>query len=76
VVGRGEMGVVVKTSWFTFGQAHAHSVAGVTYDKDCVVKITADSPRDVMVRTFGQKWCWEYDEEPDMRWYPRGVFQL
>jgi hypothetical protein len=66
----------VKTSWFTFGQVHIHFVNGKTFDKDCVVKITADDPRKVMVYTFGEKWALEYDREPCMEWYPRGVFEL
>jgi hypothetical protein len=56
----------MKTSWFTFGQSHAHSVNGRTFDKDTVVKITADDPRKVMFEHFGNKWGHEYDREPDM----------
>jgi|HubBroStandDraft_6_1064221.scaffolds.fasta_scaffold182922_2 hypothetical protein len=66
----------LETRWFTFGQCHTHSVAGVTYDKDCVVKITAFSARKVMFETFGPKWAMEYSEEPDLKWFPRGVFEL
>lgn len=29
--------------YFTFGQNHAHSVEGKTFDKDCVVEIEAES---------------------------------
>lgn len=64
------------TRWFTFGQAHVHAVGGFTYDKDVVVKITAVDPRAVMMRTFGRTWCMEYDAEPDMNYYPRGVKEL
>lgn len=59
--------------WFTFGQSHAHSHRGYTYDKDVVVLIVSDNPRQDMVDAFGLKWSMQYDEEPDLRWYPRGV---
>jgi len=69
------------TSYFTFGQTHVHSVNGKTFDKDCVVKITTAAPvepRDKMVEFFGRKWAFEYDEStpPDMKHYPRGIFEL
>lgn len=72
------MGKFMTTSYFTFGQSHTHSVNGVTFDKDIVVKITAEDPRKVMVETFGVKWGHEYSEHqpPDMQWYPRGVYEL
>lgn len=57
----------LKTSYFTFGQVHVHSVNGRTFDKDTVVKITAEDPRQVMFDTFGNKWGFEYDQPPDMR---------
>jgi hypothetical protein len=66
----------LKTSYFTFGQTHVHSVNGITFDKDCVVKITAAEPREVMVNNFGLKWGFEYKEQPNMDFYPRGVFEL
>lgn len=66
----------MTTSYFTFGQGHVHSVNGCTFDKDIVVKITAEDPRQVMFDTFGRKWSHEYTELPDMRWYPRGVYVL
>jgi hypothetical protein len=37
------------TSYFTFGFGHVHHVSGFTYDKDIVVKITADDPREKML---------------------------
>lgn len=66
----------MKTSYFSFGQAHAHSVNNTTFDRDCIVKITAPVPRDVMTQHFGKQWAFEYDELPDMKYYPRGVFEL
>lgn len=66
----------MKTRWFTFGQVHIHRVNGKVFDKDCVVRITAKEPRDIMVKHFGAKWAFEYDNEPDMHHFPRGVFDL
>lgn len=66
----------MHTMWFTFGQTHTHSVNGITFDKDCVVKITAEDPRKRMFSLFGNKWSMEYSNEPDMSYYPRGVFEL
>lgn len=62
-----------KTRWFTFGQSHAHSVDGFTYDKDVVVQITAEDPRSEMVKAFGMKWGMEYRERPKMDYFPRGI---
>jgi hypothetical protein len=66
----------MPTSYFTFGQAHVHSVNGRTFDKDCVVKVIADDPRKVMFDTFGKKWAMEYDEPPKMEYFPRGIFTI
>lgn len=69
----------MKTSWFTFGQVHVHSVNGVTFDKDIVVEITAEDPRQVMVDTFGLTWGMEYYNPPDnefMELFPRGIYKL
>lgn len=66
----------MKTSYFTFGFAHAHAVDGVTFEKDCVVKIVAEDPREVMFDTFGPKWSMQYDEPPQMKYFPRGIIPL
>ncbi len=69
----------MTTQYFTFGQDHVHSVSGFTYDKDVIVKITADDPRQIMFDTFGPKWSMQYNEnELDdlLRWFPRGVKEI
>lgn len=69
----------MTTSWFSFGQSHAHRVDGKTFDCDCLVEITADDPREVMFETFGVKWSMEYDEErknESLHYYKRGVIKL
>jgi len=66
-------------TYFTFGQAHAHAIAGKTFDKDCVVCIDApthEQARTIMFDTFGQQWSNQYDTKPDMSYYPRGIFTL
>jgi hypothetical protein len=62
-----------KTSYFTFGQNHAHGVAGFTYDKDIVVQIVSPDPRASMFEIFGNKWASQYDKVPDMSYYSRGI---
>lgn len=64
------------TSYFTFGQAHIHSVDGFTYDKDVVVKVTAQHPRAVMFEWFGNKWAFEYSKQPNLAYFPRGVKEI
>lgn len=61
------------TSYFTFGQCHAHVYNGRTVDKDTVMKITASDPRAVMVEFFGVQWAMEYDTPPDMSYYAETV---
>ncbi len=64
---------LIRTSWFTFGFAHVHALNGFTYDKDVVVQITALDPRAIMIQNFGKVWSFEYGEEPDMSYFPRGI---
>lgn len=64
------------TQYFTFGQAHRHVVGGIIFDKDCVVEITADDPRQVMFYTFGNKWSMQYDTPPDMSHFSGGIIKL
>lgn len=65
--------------YFTFGQAHAHAVGGFTYDKDVIVEIEAEGKgeaRKIMSDAFGDKWAFQYDELPDMSFFPRGLKKL
>lgn len=66
----------VTTAYFTFGQSHVHSIGGFTYDKDVLVKIRADDPRQRMFDLFGQKWGMQYDEPPSPEFYPRGIKEI
>lgn len=69
----------MKKYYFTFGQAHIHYHKGKRYDKDCVVLIEAEDSneaRDKMFKTFGPKWSMQYNNEPDMSHYPKGIVKL
>lgn len=66
----------LSTAWFSFGQIHIHAMNGKTFDKDCIVEITAKEPRAVMFETFGSKWAMQYDEPPDMKNFQRGIIKL
>jgi uncharacterized protein YegJ (DUF2314 family) len=65
----------MTTSYFTFGQDHAHRVGDFTYDKDVIVKVTANDPRAVMFATFGRKWSMQYCEAdiPNMIHHSRKI---
>lgn len=68
-----------RTIVFSFGQGHEHVIDGVIFNKDCLVRITAENPRQVMFDVFGAKWCFEYDDArvPDIiHHFPRGVIDL
>jgi hypothetical protein len=58
------------TSYFTFGQQHEHSFGDEVLDRDCVVVITADDPRKVMLERFGVAWSMEYSDPPDRKMFP------
>jgi len=59
--------------YITFGQCHTHRVNGYTFDKDCVALIR---DRDRAFELFGDKWAFEYEKEPDMLFYPRGIREV
>ena len=64
-------------SYFTLGQEHVHSYNGITLDKDCVIEIECDNPREKMFELFRNKWSLEYDNEPpEMKYFPRGIIKL
>ncbi|PHR58748.1 MAG: hypothetical protein COA47_10095 [Robiginitomaculum sp.] len=70
-------------TYITFGQNHAHSVNGKTFDKDCVATIecnSAEEGRLIAFATFGDKWCFCYfDTEFDhanLSYFPRGLISV
>ncbi len=65
--------------YFSFGQAHAHRVNGKTFDCNSLVEIKAKDSgqaRDIMFENFGPKWSMQYNNLPDMDYFPRGVIPL
>jgi len=69
----------MKKFYITFGQVHAHSVSGKTFDKDCVCEIeaeNADEARHTALSVFGKKWCFFHDDKPEMSFYSRGIIKL
>lgn len=70
-------------TYVTFGQIHAHSVNGKTFDKDCVAVIhaeTAEKGRELAFEYFGPKFAFEYPEDEfnfdHMKYYPRGFIEV
>lgn len=52
-------------SMVTFGFDHVHSVAGKTFDKDCVAVINGTDPahcRELAFQFFGKDFCLETPE--------------
>lgn len=69
----------MKKYYFTFGFNHVHTVNGITFDKDIIIEIEADNcvkARSVMFKHFNEKWGMCYYEMPDMKFYPRGIYNL
>lgn len=67
---------MMETAYFTFGQSHIHRIGNRLFDKDTVVKITSENPRQTMFETFGMKWALQYDEPPRMQYFPKGIVEL
>ena len=68
-------------TYVTFGQVHAHSVNGKTFDKDCVAVIHAPTHkegREVAFELFGDKFFTTYDnkESVHLEYYPRGLIEV
>lgn len=67
----------------TFGQAHAHSIGGQTFDKDCVAVVqgaTLEEAETKAFRYFGSKFCNIYEESEfpsgSLKYYPRGLITV
>lgn len=66
-------GFEMKT-YFTLGQSHLHKFGKHVLTKDVVIVIDCDDPRAKMFELFGDKWAFEYSEQPEMHYYRRGLF--
>lgn len=70
-------------TYVTFGQDHAHSVNGKTFDKECVAVIECDDAeqgRNLAFAYFQRKFCFEYHDTEfnfqEMSCYPRGFIPV
>jgi len=73
------VGLRARSFYITFGQIHVHSIEGKTFDKDCVAKIQEkdfDKAREKAMIIFKGKFCFLYEEIPDMSYYPRGIIEI
>ena len=80
--------IVGKRSRFvTMGQEHKHLLTDSEYpvnftvDRNIVVLVTVpegdeDRVRDYIFELFGPQWCFEYQNKPDMSYFPRGVMAV
>lgn len=65
--------------YISFGQVHAHSINGQTFDKDSLMAVEAPSELDARLGIFQLtkgKWCGLYPEEQletVLHYFPRGV---
>jgi len=67
--------------YVSFGQTHAHAISGntATFDKDSIAVIKAaniEEARKIAFDTFGQKFAFIYEDEPNMAFFPRGFIEL
>lgn len=67
--------------YITFGQVHAHSVNGKTFDKDCVAVIEAETVNDGHAKAmelFNGKFHRAVGEvdESFMSFFPRGLIEV
>lgn len=68
--------------YITFGQVHAHSIGGKTFDRNCLAEIEADSKKeahDIAMKIFNAKFhnCHPESELPNViEYYPRGVIKV
>ena len=63
----------MKTRYFTFGQNHQHSEV---FNANTVLEVTHEEPREFMIKRFGKKWSMEYEQCPDLEFFPNGVVSL
>lgn len=70
--------------YVSFGQSHAHSVAGKTFNKDCLAVIKCDDykhGRQLAFEYFGEKFATTYHEsefiaQSLLKYFPRGLMEV
>lgn len=67
-------------TYVTFGQGHAHHIAGRTFGPNCVARIRTTSAAEGRKRAFelfGEKFCFEYHNKiPNMEFFPDGFVDI
>lgn len=69
----------LKEYFLTFGYVHSHYIDNKILDKDCVVKLRANSISEARKKcfdNFGNKWAFINGRKPDMSYFPRGIIKL
>lgn len=68
--------------YITFGQIHAHSITGKTFDRNCLAEIEADTheqAHNTAMRVFNGQFhhCHTEKELPEViKYYPRGIIKI
>ena len=69
--------------YITFGQTHAHAIAGITYDRDCVAEIEAGTngeahgiAMEIFHGLFHQCVDEKQVDEEFMSYFPRGIIKI
>lgn len=68
--------------YITFGQAHAHAIAGITYDRNCLAELEAETKEEAHIRAMAIfkgmfHNCHPESELPRvLKYYPRGVIKV
>lgn len=68
------------TRYFSIGEDHTATLATkkgfVTLTKTTLLKVVSPNPRETMMELLGDKWDGEYEQLPDMEYFPGGVFDV
>ncbi len=65
--------------YITFGQIHIHKINHKTFDKDSVAVLDCKDHaqgREIAFNLFGDKFFTTYTDEPDIKYFPRGIIEV
>ena len=69
--------------YITFGQVHAHAIAGITYDRDCVAELEAETrgeahtmAMEIFDGKFHQCVTEKQCDAKFMSYFPRGILKV
>jgi hypothetical protein len=69
----------VNNFYVSFGQTHTHNINGTILNRDCVLRIYAESSykaRNIAFALFDGKFSILYKEKPNMKLFPRGIIDI